>query len=139
MKNLRPWEKTYKRISTRCKYKKSSTYEYYKNIKIEITTKDLKELWFRDKAYLMDKPSIDRINSKDNYTKKNCRYIELFKNIGRETQKPCKQLTLEGKFIRTYISQSEASRQTGTRRRGISMCVLGKQYTSGGYKWRNAV
>ena len=44
---------------------------------------DLRYLWFRDKAYLMKRPSIDRRDSKGDYTLKNCGYLELSENIGR--------------------------------------------------------
>lgn len=37
-------------------------------------------LWFRDKAYKMVKPSIDRKDANKNYTIDNCRYIELKEN-----------------------------------------------------------
>ena len=55
---------------------------YLKNkVKNFLTLNDLEYLWFRDKAYLMKQPSIDRIDSSKNYTLKNCRYIELKENI----------------------------------------------------------
>lgn len=46
---------------------------------------DVKELWFRDKAFLLKSPSIDRINSKLGYVPSNCRFIERSENsrIGR--------------------------------------------------------
>ena len=41
---------------------------------------DFKTLWFRDKAYLMRQPSIDRLDSNKNYELSNCRYIETLEN-----------------------------------------------------------
>lgn len=43
----------------------------------------MKWLWVRDNAFDLIKPSLDRINSKENYSYDNCRFIELSKNIGR--------------------------------------------------------
>lgn len=70
-----PWVKTMSHI--RARVGKISGYE---NIKNMITVKELKTIWLRDKAYLMEKPSIDRINSKGDYTFTNCQYIELSEN-----------------------------------------------------------
>ncbi len=81
-----PWIKTYKHIMNRCYYNKNSSY-CKKGIENYLTVADLKYLWFRDKAYLLKKPSIDRKNSKGNYTIKNCRYIELKANIDRASSK----------------------------------------------------
>lgn len=73
--NKEPWRRTLASIKARCACK----YSYYKqhSIKNYLTLKDLKYLWIRDKAYLMQQPSIDRINSYKNYTITNCRYLEL--------------------------------------------------------------
>lgn len=46
---------------------------------------DFKELWFRDNAFEMKSPSIDRIDPSKGYVKSNCRYLERSENskIGR--------------------------------------------------------
>ena len=77
----RPWQRTMKAILARCKYNKNAPY-YKKGIRNFLTMDNLKYLWHRDKAYLMDKPSIDRIDSKGHYTLENCRYKELSENTG---------------------------------------------------------
>ena len=80
--NSRPltiWQKKAKSISSRCSSKKRSYGK--KGIKNLITPNQIKELWFRDKAWLLKEPSIDRIDSSQNYTFENCRFIELRKNI----------------------------------------------------------
>ena len=84
-----PWAKTYWNIIARCNYKSHSRYSYYggRGIKCLITKEELKRLWFRDKAYEMNKPSIDREDPDENYTLKNCRYMEISKNIARKRSK----------------------------------------------------
>ena len=73
-----PWTRTLHNIRGRVN-RKNGRYRN-KGIKNFITSKELKELWFRDKAYLLKKPSIDRIDNDDHYSIKNCRYIELSEN-----------------------------------------------------------
>lgn len=72
-----PWLKHLRYARYRC----SSSGPYYKNgTKCLLTKEEIKDLWFRDKAYLLNKPSIDRKNAKGNYTSKNCRFIERGEN-----------------------------------------------------------
>jgi len=85
-KNFRkkyPWIVTFKNINQRCNNPNNSHFKYYggRGIKNRLTIKDLKFLWFKNKAYLMKCPSIHRINNDKDYTLKNCEYIELSKNI----------------------------------------------------------
>ncbi len=91
-----PWRRTHKYIISRCCWRKGN-YRKHK-IKDYITTENLKFLWFRDKAYLMKHPSIDRIDEKGHYALENCRYIELSENIGRSN-------SMRGRVIKQYRSQ----------------------------------
>jgi hypothetical protein len=75
-----PWIRTYRSINSRVRCNK---FYVKKGIKSNIRPVQLKYLWFRDKAYLMKKPSIDRKNRNGNYTVRNCRYIELSENLKR--------------------------------------------------------
>lgn len=75
---LEPWGKTYENIRRRF-YSRNSYYVRW-GIKISITLEDLKYLWHRDKAYLLKRPSIDRIDPLGHYELKNCRYIEFNAN-----------------------------------------------------------
>jgi hypothetical protein len=77
-----PWIRTFKNIKTRIKHDKC-----YFNIKCLITTIELQKLWFRDNAFLMKQPSIDRINTYGHYCYDNCRYIEMQDNRKRKHRK----------------------------------------------------
>jgi hypothetical protein len=77
------WRKSFERIKSRCVYDKGNNY-LHRGIKCLITRKKLKELWFRDKAWLLKKPSLDRIDPLGNYEIGNCRYIELKDNLHRK-------------------------------------------------------
>jgi hypothetical protein len=71
-----PWFKTY--MAIRCRMRHPT--KCYIGIKNFLKPKDLKFLWFRDKAFLLSRPSIDRYDSKGDYTIENCHYIELSDN-----------------------------------------------------------
>jgi len=83
-----PWKHTLKYIKSRCNNPKMTNYESYggRGIKCLITAGELKKLWFRDKAYLMEKPSIDRKENDDNYTYENCEYIEISDNVAKRNK-----------------------------------------------------
>lgn len=83
-----PWISHYKAAYQRCLNPKNKCYNSYgkRGIKFLITRNEVKRLWFRDKAFLQKKPSIDRIDNDGNYTFKNCRFIEQTKNLrGRKS------------------------------------------------------
>ncbi len=77
-----PWARHYGCARARTCFKNR---RYFKRgLKLEMTLEDFKELWFRDKAYNLVRPSIDRIYSDVGYEKWNCRYIELKENRMRK-------------------------------------------------------
>jgi len=89
----RPWLKTLQSIRSRCLNK---GHHYYKNgIKNYLTAVGIKFLWLRDKAYLLKKASIDRINGGD-YTITNCRFIELQENLERSKRNVRQSETIRG-------------------------------------------
>ena len=85
IKQDEPWLMTLKYIKDRCNNPNRKEWKDYggRNIECRITGDDLKKLWFRDRADLMKKASIDRIDPDDHYRFDNCRYVELAQNASR--------------------------------------------------------
>lgn len=81
-----PWFWHWSAARSRCNCKSDFGYEYYggRGIQFLITLEEVGKLWFRDKAFLLRQPSIDRKDNDGNYTFKNCRFIELSKNSKRK-------------------------------------------------------
>ena len=106
-----PWKRTLESIKQRCNNPNNISYKYYglKGIKCLITMEEIKFLWFRDKAYLMDKPSIDREDNDGHYILKNCQFIEM--QINSQKDKvfvPVIQYNLKNIFIKKFVSIHEA-------------------------------
>lgn len=72
-----PWLRVWTILNQRCANPKNVSFDTYgkRNIKNNLSKEEIKSLWFRDKAYLLDRPSIDRIDNNGN-----CRFIELREN-----------------------------------------------------------
>ena len=145
-----PWVRVYSDIKQRCTNKNHKWYHRYggRGIKCEIVVEELKELWIRDKAYLMKRPSIDRINNDGDYTFENCEFIGGYSvdtdaidynlNCGKTSRKkPILQYDLNGNFIREFKSVAEAQKQFNTISGNISRCLVGKSKHAYGYIWRN--
>ena len=74
---FKPWEKTLHSIKSRIGWNKHYIKRGIKNF---LTLSDIKMIYERDRADLMKKPSIDRIDVKGDYSIDNCRYIEHSEN-----------------------------------------------------------
>jgi hypothetical protein len=48
-----------------------------------LSIRDFEQLWKRDNAHLLKRPSIDRLDTSKGYIPDNCRFIELKQNILR--------------------------------------------------------
>ena len=54
--------------------------------------------------------------------------------MGKE-KSPIRQWNLSGSLVGEYQTIKEASEESGINRNGISACLIGRNYTSGGYRW----
>ena len=60
----------------------------------------------------------------------------LLSNTNRKfATKEIKQFTLDGEYIRNWVSTTVASKELGLDRRGIGKASRGEQNQSGGFKW----
>lgn len=80
------WINRYKQITRRCNNPTDIDYPRYggRGIKCLITENDIKGLWFRDKAYEMKMPSLDRKDNDGHYTVENCQFIEHGLNANKD-------------------------------------------------------
>lgn len=81
----------------------------------------------------------------------NLRYLPAKQNAGRHSDvwtekhaeairrtksKPVDQYTLDGEFVNTWSSASEAARVLGYNQRNISTCCRGGRNKANGFRWR---
>jgi hypothetical protein len=133
-----PWRKTFYVIKDRCTRKKNSHYKNYgeRGIKCLITSEEIKKLWFRDKAYLMKHPTIDRIDNDGNYTLENCQWLENEENIRKSHPiVNVGQFDLNGNLIKIWNSQHEASKTLNYSQASLSRSINHNRIAYG-YKWR---
>jgi len=93
-------------------------------------------------------PSVDRIDDSKGYSFDNIQLMTWAENkakgyadtkSGRMKHGKVKaviQYDVDGEYVQTYHSLSEASRQTGVGHQCISGCCKGKGKTAGGFKWK---
>lgn len=136
-----PWIRSLRSAQTRCNNPKNKRFENYggRGITFNLTDKEGQFLWFRDKAWKLKKPSLDRINNDGNYCLENCRFIEFSKNATKDKLVSILQYNLDGNFIREWSNITDAEKEiTGCKRsKGkISAVAKGKRKTAFGYIWK---
>lgn len=85
-KRLRSW------VYSRCHYPTSQSWHTYggRGIECRITWIEIARIWFRDVAWMMKDPHLDRIDPAGHYEWVNCRFIESVDNYARIIRK-CKE------------------------------------------------
>jgi len=112
-----PWCLHYKTAKARCEDIKGSHYHRYggRGIEMLMTKDDFKFLWFRDKAYNLKRPSVDRIDNDGHYSTKNCQYMEFDKNSNKDRDHKGKKNPFYGKH---HTKESKIKLQEYQKRLG---------------------
>ncbi len=133
-----PWKSIFNSIKQRCENPNNTFYKYYgeKGIKNFLKLKDIEYLWYRDKAYNMKKPSIDRKKSNQHYDLDNCEFIEQSENSAKDKRKIILQYSLDGKFIREWNGVMTVEKELSIHHSNIIKCINGERNHSGGFKWK---
>lgn len=137
-----PWKKIFQSIKTRCNSPKYINYKDYggRGIECRITVDELKELWFRDQAYEMVKPSIDRKDNDGHYEFDNCQYIELKDNVSKRNTEVLSlqilQYSKSKEFIKKWNSIRKASKELHIDNADITKCARGRLKSAGGFIWK---
>jgi len=137
-----PWYGSFLNARARCNYKNCKDYPDYggRGIKFLLSLKEIKELWFRDKAYLMKQHSINRKDNNGDYTFENCEFIEMGINSCERNIRVCSKTILQfdkqGNFIREWPSATLAARTLNFNQGNIHRVIIGKTNSAYGYIWR---
>lgn len=122
-KNLmkhKPWYKNYRSMRNRCSNYKNPKYGAL-GIKCFLSFEQMGIIWKRDNAHLMKRPSIDRINSDENYTLLNCRFVELSENsksfLGRSHREETKKLIAINNMLRGCSPETRAKMSSSAIKR----------------------
>ena len=94
-------------------------------------------------------PNKTQVNHKDENKTNNCldnlEWMTPFENVnygtrnkraGEKHRRMVSQFTMDGKWIATYHSLTDAAAQTGIGHGNISLAASGKRNMAAGYKWR---
>jgi hypothetical protein len=136
-KKKHPWYSAYTGAKYRCTTPSDKSFKNYggRGIKFLMSLEDFKTLWFRDKAWLLGKHSIDRIDNDGNYELSNCRFVEFDENSIKDRKMPVIQCS--DKMQKIWPSQTEAAAALGISSASISVAIKYNQQSCG-YRWYEA-
>lgn len=107
---------------------------------------EIYESWVESGYEKNKAPSCDRIDNKKSYSFNNIqlitwgenfkRWIKEVKATGGRAGRKVSQLTLNGEFIKTYLSIRLAARVTGVDNSSIVRCCKAKYKNAGGFIWK---
>jgi hypothetical protein len=123
-----PWTKAYWNIGSRCSNPRSSKFSCYggRGVKCMIRPSHLREAFFRDKAWSMRSPSVDRIDSRGHYTPENIRWIEFDDNRKNRLFSSPSILTIYSGIRRNFFDNCRDHRLTKYEMRKFAMRILGE-------------
>lgn len=77
-----PWAVAYNNILSRCTKPRSNGYKYYggNGVLCLVSSAELREMFIREKAYMLKIPSVDRIDPRGHYEPSNVRWVEFSDN-----------------------------------------------------------
>jgi len=133
-----PWMGSYYGAKYRCNNISYKSYHRYggRGIKFLLTQDMIKELWFRDKAYNMEKPTLDREDNNGHYEFNNCSFIENRENAIKDKRKRVLQFDLHGNFIQAWISTREIERCLNIDHSSVYRVCLKRRKSAGGFVWK---
>lgn len=128
-------------IKRRCNNPLAKDYKWYgaKDIKCDITLKEIKQLMVRDNYWELKHPTIDRKDSTKDYTFDNCQFIEHRDNCLKATKllrRPVIQYDLNMNKISEYESISQASKEAKHDMSSIWDCLQGNSKQNKGSIWK---
>lgn len=137
-----PWAGRLRQMRYRCNNKNDARYRNYggRGIKCFLTMENMKCLWVRDKAYLMENPSIDRIDNNGHYIFDNCRFIELADNISKAhfgKSKPKKLTKKKATAIKKLYATGRYSHRKLAKKFGVCFTLI--RHIVIGKIWRIAI
>ena len=78
----KPWVRHVSWARRRCS-SDDPRWKCHRGLDAPITASEAEELWRREGAGQMKRPSLDRIDTTKGYTKDNCRFMEWMENVRR--------------------------------------------------------